>query len=106
MSRSTEEILTVALFHFEIVEEYAARDTSDQLVLDGISMRLSSGIDALSNLEATERDRLLGEEWPLMWGMRNRIAHGYIAVDADIIRATAERRVPVLVERIRGALAD
>ena len=32
-------------------------------------------------LDAVTRDEMFGEEWPLMWGLRNRIAHGYASVD-------------------------
>ena len=77
MSRQPDEILRDALAHFEIMLAYAEHDLDDQLVIDAICMRLSAGVEALATLEPSVRDRLFGADWPLMWGMRNRIAHGY-----------------------------
>ena len=39
-----------------------------------------------------------------MWGMRNRIAHGYLLVDPTVIRATLTHDVPTIVRRIRRTL--
>lgn len=35
-----------------------------------------------------------------MWGMRNRIAHGYLLVDSSIIRQTVNHDIPGIVVRI------
>jgi uncharacterized protein with HEPN domain len=68
-------------------------DLDDQLVIDAVCMRLSAGVEALSGLDVSTRDRLFGEAWPLMWGMRNRIAHGYLLVNAGIVRRTLEHDI-------------
>jgi uncharacterized protein with HEPN domain len=39
-----------------------------------------------------------------MWGMRNRIAHGYMLVDAAIVRETMRHDVPDIVGRIMREL--
>lgn len=39
-----------------------------------------------------------------MWGMRNRIAHGYLLVDSSIIRQTVNHDIPGIVVRIRHYL--
>lgn len=67
-------------------------------------MRLSAAIESLARLAATERVRIFGADWQLMWGMRNRIAHGYLLIDADIIRETAVRDVPAIIDRILDEL--
>jgi len=41
-----------------------------------------------------------------MWGMRNRIAHGYTLVSLNIIFETLAVDVPHIVAAIQGALAD
>lgn len=64
-------------------------------------MRLSAAIDALNRLPQDVKDELFGETWKLMFGMRNRIAHGYAAVDSDTIRITVEEELPPMVEKIR-----
>jgi len=63
-------------------------------------MRLSAGIEALAALDPTTREEIFAEAWPLMWGMRNRIAHGYLLVDASIIRQTVTHDVPSIMSRI------
>lgn len=41
-----------------------------------------------------------------MWGMRNRIAHGYLLVDADIVRRTIEIDLPDILRMIRREVSD
>lgn len=100
MSREPQEILRDALLHFEMLQSYASRDLEDQLVIDAICMRLSAGIEVLATLSLSDRERLFGEVWPLMWGMRNRIAHGYLLVNPAIIRQTIEHDIPVIMSAI------
>lgn len=102
MTRSNPEVLRDALAHLELIEHYATYDLDDQLVIDAICLRLSAAIEALANLDDATRERLFGATWPLMWGMRNRIAHGYLLVNRAIIRATIGNDVPFLIEVIRG----
>lgn len=68
-------------------------------------MRLSAGIEALSGLGAADREALFGDVWNQMWGMRNRIAHGYLLVEPAIVRSTVDRDLPVMVEAVRAAIA-
>lgn len=72
------------------MREHAQGNLDDQLVIDAVCMRLSAGLEALAGLEVATRDRMFGDAWPLMWGMRNRIAHGYLLVDAIVVRRTVE----------------
>ena len=104
MSRSTHEILREALVHFEQMQSYAANDLSSQLVINAVCMRLSAGLESLNRLEPAKLDELFGADWPLMWGMRNRIAHGYLLVDADIVRRDRGTRHPAILVRINAHL--
>lgn len=104
--RSTDEVLEEALSHLQLAVEYATRDLDQQMVLDAASMRLAAGIDALFRLESHTRNDLFGQEWKAMWGMRNRIAHGYLLVDSSIVRQTLVVELPDLVERISQARRD
>lgn len=105
-TRSTREILGEALGHLELAQRHATADLDDQLTVDATCMRLSAGIEALSRLDHTARDALFGPSWTSMWGMRNRIAHGYLLIDADIVRSTLERDVPGIIIRIQTALDE
>lgn len=103
MSRTTPEILADALTHLHKTTEYLQHG-EDQLVVDAICMRLSAGIEALSGLPKEERDRLFSGMWPDMRGMRNRIAHGYLDVDPQVVQRTVANEVPALIRVINREL--
>ena len=86
--RTTAEIIAEALEHFDIAISHSQRDLSDQIVIDAVAMRLSAGVEALGALDPDTRTRLLGDQWPRMRGMRNRIAHDYGFIDDTIVRQT------------------
>lgn len=104
MSRSTPELLRETLVHLELASQYASVDYLDQLVIDAICMRLSAGIEVLARLDPDARAHLFGDNWKLMWGMRNRIAHGYLLVDSDIVHQTIEIDLPDIVRVITREL--
>lgn len=104
MTRSTRRALRDALAHFQQLHAYAEHDLNEQLVIDAICMRLSAGIEALARLEPAELERLLGGDWSAMWGIRNRIAHGYLLVNADIVRQTLRDDIPDIVATITAEL--
>lgn len=106
MSKRTTRILQDALAHFQIMQDHAEQDLDQRLVIDAVCMRLSAGIEALAKLDPSVRAEIFGEAWPLMWGMRNRIAHGYLLVDATIIRQTMAQDVPTIVALIVTRLED
>lgn len=93
-------VLEEALAHFEVVAEYGAGDLTDQMAIDATCMRLSAGIEALSRLSAADRDALVGGVWTQIWGMRNRIAHGYLLVEPAIVRSTVDRDLPLLIKAV------
>lgn len=104
MTRSTHELLGEALSHFEIMLDYAGHDLDEQLVIDAVCMRLAAGLEVLNRLDSGVRGDLFGEDWPAMWGMRNRIAHGYLLVNATIVHRTLEVDIPNIVTRIERAI--
>ncbi|MEO8829880.1 HepT-like ribonuclease domain-containing protein [Lapillicoccus sp.] len=104
MSRSEQEVLREALTHFELMLDHAHGDVMDQLVVDAVCMRLSAGLEVLNRLDACVRDELFGDSWRLMWGMRNRIAHGYLLVEPAIIRRTLDTDIPAIMTQIHRAL--
>lgn len=106
MTRSTEEVLREALAHLTPLRGYAQGDLQDQLVLDAICMRLSASIEASARLGPHDLDRLFGDEWSEMWGMRNRIAHGYLLVNTAIVRQTVDDDVPRIAAAITADLDE
>jgi len=106
VTRTPEEALREAQTHFALMVQHAQGNLDDQLVIDAICMRLSAGVEALARLDPATRDRLFGDAWPLMWGMRNRIAHGYLLVDTGTVRRTLEHDIPPILTRIEAELTD
>ncbi|MEO5983018.1 MAG: HepT-like ribonuclease domain-containing protein [Pedococcus sp.] len=106
MSRSDQEVLLEALTHFALMLNHAQGDLTDQLVIDAVCMRLSAGVEVLNRLDPDVRHGLFDNNWPLMWGMRNRIAHGYLLVEPSIISRTLDTDIPAILKQIRGALAE
>ena len=104
MSQDPAEILRDALAQSEIMQAHAEQDLNERLVIDAVCMRSSAGVEALASLDPATRDDIFGGAWPLMWGMRNRIAHGYLLVDAAIIQQTVSQDVPSIMSRIRVRL--
>jgi uncharacterized protein with HEPN domain len=98
------QVLQEAMAHFEVVADYGSGDLSDQKTIDAIYMRLSAGIEALSGLSDADRAALFGDVWNEMWGMRNRIAHGYLLVEPATVRSTVDRDLPVMVEAVETAM--
>lgn len=102
--RQPKLVLEEALAHFEVVAAYGSGDLADQKTVDAICMRLSAGIEALSALNAADREALFGDIWNQMWGMRNRIAHGYLLVEPAIVRSTVDRDLPMMIEVVGAAI--
>ena len=44
--------------------------------------------------------------WALMVGMRNRVSHGYFAVDWDLFWATVQQDLPVLLSQVNALLIE
>ena len=44
--------------------------------------------------------------WPVIYGMRNRVSHGYFDVDLQVVWQTVQADLPVLEEQIRALLRE
>nr|KGA06955.1 MAG: hypothetical protein GM42_2610 [actinobacterium acMicro-1] len=105
MRRTDKELVEDALAHLAVLNEHMRRgDLTDSVVADAVSLRLASAIDALAATTEGFRERTFGGDWQVMRSTRNRIAHGYIFIDMNLIRATVEHDVPDLVNRLNRAL--
>jgi len=105
MSRSDRELLEDAAAHLLILRGHLdARGLDDQTVADAVSLRLAAAIESLAQCSDDVRTRLFGDDWPLMWATRNRIAHGYAFIDFSIIEATVEEDLPEIERAISAEL--
>lgn len=76
------------------------------LLQDGVMHRLEIIGEASRNLSDAFLDQHPDIPWQDIIGMRNRIAHGYFAVDLRAIWDTAQMDVPALREWIERVLAE
>ncbi|MBA3283068.1 MAG: DUF86 domain-containing protein [Acidimicrobiia bacterium] len=65
-------------------------DLDDGTVFDAVAMRLAAAIEAISAIDEDTRADVLGDVWPAMWSVRNRLAHGYTYLNRTIVSATVE----------------
>jgi uncharacterized protein with HEPN domain len=62
--------------------------------------------EAVKRLPTDLRDRYPIVPWKLVIGMRDRVSHGYDAVDYQTLWDTVEQDIPTLVVTVEQMLAD
>lgn len=63
-------------------------------------------IEAASRISPDVQRRASSVPWPKMRAMRNIIAHGYFAVQLEVVWDTARNDLPALVPALQTALAN
>ena len=82
---------------------------ANELVQDAVIRNLEIVGEAAHNIECKHRDFAASNPavpWEEMYLMRNRVAHGYFAVDVDIVWQTLLRDLPELkrqIEQLKAA---
>jgi len=61
--------------------------------------------EAASHVSAPTRMAMPDVPWRAIVGMRNRLVHAYFDIDADVLWASVNDELPVLVQRLGAALA-
>jgi uncharacterized protein with HEPN domain len=103
VTRSDTELIHETLEHLAALHRHIKRgDVADET--DAVSLRLSAAIETLSQTSDPFRERVFGSDWRAMWATRNRIAHGYIHIDLELIRTTVERDIPMVERRLRAEI--
>ncbi|MBU5424750.1 DUF86 domain-containing protein [Cellulomonas hominis] len=104
MRRAPADLVDDALEHLDAVVAYAARiDPHDQVWFDGLCLRLAAAIECLGELSPDLRDTVCGGSWPAVRATRNRIVHGYFAVDREVVLRAVADDVDPMRERLLGA---
>lgn len=78
----------------------------DQTVADAVCLRLASAIECVGDLSPELRAKVFGDDWPLIWATRNRIAHGHATIDLSLIEATVRGDLPSFRAAIAEALGE
>jgi len=101
MSRSTEAVLRHVLEEVDFLIRSAARTDRESFLADEELRRarvrsLEVIGEAAKQLPADFRDAHPDVDWRGMAGMRDRLIHGYFAVDYELVWEVATDKVPVL----------
>lgn len=105
--RDPRIILDEILTSIAMIQSYLTQMTQDQfraqpLIQDGVVRRLEIIGEAATQLPADLKTRFTTVEWRAMTTMRNRLIHGYFAVNLTIVWDTIQRDLPVLETQIRA----
>lgn len=107
MSRTTEELLAEAVSHLDAMHRHLQRGSiDDETIADAVSLRLAAMIEALHRGAPELTTVLFGDDWSVIWGMRNRIAHGYAWIDIETVRVTVDEDLPTVEAVLRARLAQ
>lgn len=102
MTHSDIEHVRYARQHIAKLREHLTRgDLADETIFDAVCMRLSAAIESVASISEASRAREFGDSWPAIWSVRNRIAHGYIYVDDQIVHATVNEDLPEFEAALR-----
>lgn len=87
----------------------SAAFAADEKTLDAVLRNIEVIGEAARNVQRHHADFAAEHPqvpWSVMVGMRNRVAHGYFAVDVDLVWATVAQDLPTLwaqINALRGA---
>jgi len=84
----------------------SGRDTflTDDLSQNAILYRLETLADAAGKLPSVLRDRHLQIPWRDITDFRNRVSHGYLALDLDLVWRVIEVDLPALKQTVEEEL--
>ena len=104
--RSVRLLLDDMLEATERIERYVAgmdqpAFLADEKTSDAVVRNLEILGEAAAHVPDEFRARTPELEWPRIVGLRNRVVHGYFAVDLELVWRNAVSDLPVLASRLR-----
>ncbi len=105
MKQTTQQLLAEAVAHLDALHRHLERGSiSDETVADAVSLRLAATIETLQRGAPELTTSLFGDDWPVIWGMRNRIAHGYAWINLETVRVTVDEDLPAVEGAVRALI--
>jgi len=109
MSRSVTDLLRHMLDEAEYLLDEARSLNREQFLLDGTRRRAfvrSIEIigEAAKGVPKSFRDKYPAVPWQAIAGMRDRLIHGYFAVDFEIVWDVVENKIPELRGQLQQIL--
>jgi uncharacterized protein with HEPN domain len=78
----------------------------NELIQDGVIRNLEIIGEAVTKLSPELKARYAGVPWGEISGMRNRLIHGYISVNLEIVWSTVQKVVPDFLGKISDIQRD
>ncbi len=104
---SLRHMLDHAVEAVELVRGRCRGDLDTDRLLNLALVRLLEIIgEAARRVTPATQERVKGVPWPQIVSLRNRLIHGYDAVDFDILWSIVELDLPPLVDALRRASGD
>lgn len=111
MENKDREILLKILKHAEHAIEYSSRYSSrqkfeeDDMCVEATVFNLMQiGELAKASLSDEVKDSITSIPWKQIYGLRNRIVHGYEGVNFSIVWDTLKEDLPELIKEIKNVL--
>jgi uncharacterized protein with HEPN domain len=99
------DMLDYARKAVEAIRGRSRADLDHDAILGAALERFVEIVGEAANRVQDERKRAMSDvPWKQIAGMRNRLIHGYIAVDLDILWNVVHDDLPVLIERLAKEL--
>jgi uncharacterized protein with HEPN domain len=83
-----------------------ALEAEEDPLADALVRLISVIGEAASKVSPGACLELKGIPWPDVVGMRNRLIHAYFDINLDILWATVQDSLPLLIEELESALAE
>ena len=108
MNLRDEDYLRHVLDAISAIESYVkdgeAVFRADRKTRDAVVRNLEIIGEAVSKLSADLRTKNADVPWVKIAGMRNRLIHGYLTVDQDVVWSTVAQVLPGFKQRIEDLL--
>ena len=89
-----------------MIEGHGREDkVSDEVLCLALTRVVEIIGEAATRVSLTEQQRHVQIPWPQIIGLRNRLVHGYDAVDVDILWDIVQQDLPPLIELL-GRIVD
>ena len=108
MNLRDEDYLRHVLDAISAIESYVldgeAAFRADRRTRDAVVRNVEIIGEAVSKLSADLKTKNTDVPWGKIAGMRNRLIHGYLTVDQDVVWSTVAQVLPDFKQRIEGLL--
>ena len=90
-----------------MIEGHGREDlVSDEVLCLALTRVVEIIGEAATRVSLTEQQRHSQIPWPQIIGLRNRLVHGYDAVDVDILWDIVQQDLPLLIESLERIVDD